>query len=323
MKVSNLNIPVRPENKPTIVPEFHDVHTNPDTKRKTSAKFACRDPFIMLYDNRYYLYQERGDEKMIICSVSDDLENWSDPVTVFSVPENFHGTKQLFWAPECHYYNGYFYIFTSVWSSIHEHRVISVYRSNNPLGPFEDIAGGCITPKDWDTIDGTLYVDGNGQPWMIFVHEWTCMPNDNGGMCAAKLSEDFTHFISEPIHLFYAKTPAWATRGITDGCYLYTTDNNELLMIWSNFSEKGYVVGLVKSESGRIEGPWTHCKDLVFQKELKPQFREDGGHAMIFQTREGKTKMVLHSPNKKLPNGEYEHMIFFDVVEKNGLIEIE
>ncbi len=322
MKVSNLNIPVHEKNKPTVVPTFHDVQTNPNTKRKISAGFPCRDPFIMLYDNRYYLYQGAG-ENGLICSVSDDLESWSDPVTVFTVPENFHGTKCLFWAPECHYYKGHFYIFTSVWSKIYEHRVISVYRADNPLGPFVDIAGGCITPKDWDTIDGTLYVDADGQPWMIFVHEWTCMPNDNGGMCAAKLSEDFTHFISEPIHLFYAKTPAWATRGITDGCYLYTTDAGELLMIWSNFCENGYAVGLVKSESGKIEGPWVHCENTVYQKGQKPQFPEDGGHAMIFKTHEGKTKMVLHSPNKSLPNGNYEHIVMYDVVEKNGLIEIE
>lgn len=322
MKVSNLNIPVRPENRPVIVPTFEDVRNNPNSKNRLSAGFPCRDPFIMLYDNRYYLYHGAS-ESGIFCSVSDDLEVWSDPVKVFAVPENFHGTKCLFWAPECHYYNGYFYIFTSVWSKIYEHRVISVYRSNNPLGPFEDIAGGCITPKDWDAIDGTLYVDDEGQPWMVFVHEWTSMPDDNGGMCAAKLSEDFTHFISEPIHLFYAKTPAWATRGITDGCYLYTTDAGELLMIWSNFSKNEYAIGLVKSESGKIEGPWTHCEDTVYQRGQKPQFAEDGGHGMIFQTREGKTKMVLHSPNKKLPNGDYEHIVMYDVVEKNGLIEIE
>jgi FMN-dependent NADH-azoreductase len=65
-----------------------------------------------------------------------------------SLAENFHGIKDLFWAPECHYYKGNFYIFTSVYSNKTNHRCISVYRADNPMGPFVDIADGCICPKD-------------------------------------------------------------------------------------------------------------------------------------------------------------------------------
>lgn len=315
MKFSNETIPTREKNKPLFTPAAGGG--------RTSARLYCRDPFLLPYDGRYYLYHRSDDDGRhgILCSVSEDLENWSKPVTVFPVTDGFHGIKDCFWAPECHYYKGNFYIFTSVYSSIYQHRVISVYRADNPLGPFTDIAGGCITPRDWDTIDGTLYIDENGQPWMVFVHEWTSMPDGNGAMCAVKLAEDLSHFIDEPVHLFFAKDVPWATKGITDGPFLYKTEEGSLLMLWSNFSEKGYVVALAKSESGCITGPWTHADKLLYQKGLRPDFTTDGGHAMLFKTFTGETMISLHGPNTAR-NGDYEHVLLYPIAEKNGWIEI-
>ena len=322
MKFSNQNIPVRDENKPKIKPEY-------TLNYKTSAKYPCRDPFIMLYDGKYYLY--KGMYKGVACLVSDDLENWSDPVVVLPIPENFHGIKDIFWAPECHYYNGYFYIFTSVFSSKTNHRCISVYRSDNPLGPFKDIADGCISPKDWDAIDGTLYVDPQGQPWMVFVHEWTSMPDKIGSMVAAKLSEDFTHFISEPIELFKAdeRKDREGYHGITDGPYMYTDSNGHLMMIWSNVCKGvGYYVAIVHSQSDTIEGPWVHQDEFLYRWGLRPEYKDDGGHACIFADKEGKTWMALHAPNGRYTNdkGEvtnFEHLHLYPIIEKDGTISIE
>ena len=319
MKFSNLNIPVLDK----------EVKLNLEytQNRKTSEKLGCRDPFILLYDNKYYFYQGAG-SRGVVCSVSDDLETWSDQVTVLPVPENFHGIKDLFWAPECHYYKGNFYIFTSVYSNKTNHRCISVYRADNPMGPFVDIADGCICPKDWDTIDGTLYVDNDGQPWMVFVHEWTSMPDHNGGMCAAKLSEDFTHLISEPVELFRAKDRGEGYGGVTDGPYMYEDENGHLMMIWSNgLKDVGYLVAIAHSESDTILGPWTHQDKLLYRKDIKPGF-VDGGHAMIFNDKNGVTKITLHGPNGRRKDEEgnvidYEHLLIFDLVEKDGTLEIK
>ena len=260
--------------------------------------FACRDPFIMRCGNEYYLYKKDKKSTKIVCHVSKDLKMWSDEITVYLPPKNFHGTAHLFWAPECHYYKGKYYIFTSVYSSVTKHRCISVYRADNPLGPFEDIAGGCITPTDWDAIDGTFYVDETGQPWMIFVHEWISMPDGNGSFVAAKLAEDLTHFISEPIHLFYAKELQGATMGVTDGCYMVTTTSGKLCMIWSNFTQKGYVVAKAYSQSGKIQGPWVQ-EGLLYQKGAFSFAKYEGGHGMVFQKIDGGFAVAYHSPNKR------------------------
>lgn len=312
MKVSNLHIPVCAANEPRAKVDFANGC-------RLSEKLPCRDPFILLYDGRYYLYHSMG-EKGLGCRVSEDLEHWSDSVCVFAPPEGFHGVKDFFWAPECHYWQGNFYIFTSVFSRDTGHRSISVYRADNPLGPFEDIAGGCISPRTWDAIDGTLYVDVDGAPWMVFVHEWTCMPGGNGGMCAARLAPDLSHFVSEPVQLFLARDAKWATKGVTDGPYLYTTDRGTLYMIWSNFNADGYVVALARAKDGRIRGEWEQ-QGLVYAPNLRPGYAE-GGHAMIFQTKEGDWKLSFHSPNQRTAD-DYEHVVLLPLVERDDRIEVD
>ncbi len=285
--------------------------------RRTSTKLACRDPFIMPLDGKYYLYKTEGGKLCVL--VSGDLEHWTDPIVVFDPPADFHGVSDLFWAPECHFYKGKFYIFTSVYSSRFNHRTIAVYRSDDPLGPFVDISDGAISPRDWDAIDGTLYIDKTGAPWLVFVHEWTSMPNGNGGMVAARLSDDFTHLISEPIEFFLARDAKWATAGVTDGPYMLRTDGG-LYMIWSNFCKDGYAVGLAKSTNGEIDGQFIQSDEPIYTIGLKPSFTTDGGHAMIFVDHDGNVKITMHGPNSS--QDDFEHVLFFDIIEKDGALEI-
>ena len=311
MKFSNMDIPAK---YALSAPSDKIQYT-------TSGKLPCRDPFIMPCGDKYYLYKTNGVDK-IVCHVSNDLENWSEAVTVFQAPEGFHGIKDMFWAPECHYYKGNFYIFTSVFSNITNHRSISVYRADNPLGPFVDIANGCINPRDWDAIDGTLFIDDNGDPWMIFVHEWTSMPDKNGSMVAARLSEDFTHLISEPKHLFFAKDPKWATHGVTDGPYPYRTDIGHLLMIWSNFCKDGYSIGIVHSESDTLDGPWVQEDEPFYRKGTISGIDFDGGHAMIFKAHDGALKLSFHAPNNKTEN-DFEHLVLMDIEDAGDTIKFK
>ena len=316
MKFSNEFIPVARENDPKML----DV-------AKRSGPIYCRDPFILPYHGRYYLYKTIDESgiraKGIECLVSDDLQNWSAPVTVFEAGEHFHGVGNFFWAPECHFYKGHFYIFTSVRSKMHGgHRTISAYRADNPLGPFEDIANGCITPGGWDAIDGTLYIDRGGRPWMVFVHEWTSMPDKIGGMAAARLSDDFTKLISEPILLFSARDAGWATRGVTDGPFLYRMDDGTLYMLWSNFCDNGYAIGLAKSDSGEIDGTWTQ-EGLLYKKGLRPSFTLDGGHGMVFKTFEGEIMLAFHSPNAPSEEDGSERLVVKKLTEQDGKLQIE
>jgi hypothetical protein len=61
-------------------------------------------------------------------------------------------------------------------------------------------------------------------------------------------------------------------------------------MIWSSFGKDGkYKVGLARSASGMLEGPWEQQEKLLYT--------DDGGHGMLFRAFDGKLMMSLHTPN--------------------------
>lgn len=296
MQVSNLSVPAFPD--PRL-----------DCERTTKTHdIRCRDPFVMLAGDTYYLYRSRCDK--IECLTSLDLEVWSKPIVVFDPPADFYGCDNFFWAPECHFYGGKFYIFTSCKSRETGTRRISVYCASDPLGPFTEITKGGITPAAWDAIDGTLRIE-NGVPYMVFVHEWTSMPDHIGSFVAAPLSDDFTRFTADPIHLFYASELEGATEGVTDGCYLYRTDSGKLGMIWSNFVAGEYVIAKACSDNGALDGKWSQ-NGLLYARGLQNGFDFDGGHGMIFRKKGGSYAVAYHSPNAP-QKSDFEHLTISDL----------
>jgi len=283
-----------------------------------------RDPFVLLEDGIYYVYgtgvTENGwDNTIWGCykNTSGKLDGkWEiTDKLVYELPED--AAKNL-WAPEVHKYNGNYYMFATYYSSATNHRGCTILKAASPEGTFKEITNGHITPDNWDAIDGTFYVDRKGQPWIIFVHEWTCTDDGIGRMAAAKLSEDLTHFTSEPIELFRADDPLWTNNRVTDGCFMYETENDGLMMIWSNFDdEENYCVGIAHSDNGFVDGKWTHEKTPLFSK--KTTGKHDGGHGMIFKDDNGKMYMAVHSPN--IPTDDCgEKTIFIPVREENGTL---
>jgi len=232
--------------------------------------------------------------------------------------------KKNAWAPELYKYNGAYYLFTTYTPNYtrneYENHGCIIMKADSPEGPFKMITDGWITPPEWDCIDGTLYVDPEGKPWMIFSREHTCL-NGNGAFVAAQLSEDLTHFVSEPIELFRANDTAWSAQGITDGCFMYTTKEGDLLMLWSNNDEKGYCVGVARSSNGRLNGEWSHDELRLFSGWMSVSGegnKIDGGHGMIFTDFDGQMYLVLHSPNDW--GGDSSRMTFVPVIERNGTL---
>ncbi len=296
------------------IPMNYDIKGEVDVSTMTviSSIEKLRDPCIVVENGVYYAY---GTGWHCYKNTSGELSGkWSDLGVCVTVPETCLGDK---WAPEVHKYNGAFYMFTTYKSSETNKRGCTILKADDPTGPFVEITDGIVTPHEWDCIDGTLYVDETGQPWMVFVHEWVSAPGNIGTFAAAKLSDDLTHFISEPFELFAANEPSWATGNVTDGCWMYTTEDGQLLMLWSNTSKWGYCVGISRSSNGRLDGKWTHDEKLLFSKEYTGDY--DGGHGMLFKALNGQTYLAVHSPNSEKA-GRKETPIFVPVVEKNGTL---
>ena len=285
--------------------------------------FKLRDPFVVNEGDCYYLYgtdvsMGGWDETSWACYKSQGkslVGKWEKTKNlVYIRPEN---AEKQFWAPEVHKYGDCYYMIASYYSSLTNHRGCSILKSHSPEGSFIEITGGHITPKSWDAIDGTFWVDDDGQPWMVFVHEWTCTDDGIGRMAAAKLSPELTHFISEPVELFRADDAPWANVQVTDGCFLHKTSEGRLVMLWSNSYNNEYRVGIAYSKDGRVDGEWIQAEKPLFTKEISGKY--DGGHGMLFKADDEKLYLSIHSPNN-LSGGLSEEAIFLPISEKNGVL---
>lgn len=256
-----------------------------------------RDPFVLVHEGRYYLYGTRGKTAWGAASgfdvyVSEDMENWSEPVPCFENDGSFWASMH-YWAPEVHIWQGAFYLFASFLGDGME-RGTAILRADSPLGPFLPHSDKCVTPADWACLDGTLYVDRSGKPWMVFCHEWTQI--GNGEVCAMRLTEDLKAAAGEPRVLWRAQDAPWVVLNrdqahegyVTDGPFLWRTQGGSLLCLWASFSKSGYTQGLARSDNGEIDGHFLH---------LPPVEMADAGHGMLFRDLKGRLWLTLHSPN--------------------------
>jgi hypothetical protein len=260
-----------------------------------------RDPFVLpvAADGKYYLYGTmaartwRETAVGFDCYTSPDLTNWEGPFPVFRPPANFWADR-YFWAPEVHVYQEQYFMFAS-FKARGVRRGTQILRSDSPLGPFRPLSERPVTPADWECLDGTLFVTPEGDPWMVFCHEWEQV--GDGEMCAMPLSKDLSSAAGDPIVLFHASEAPWTRKFslkgrkgyVTDGPWLLRLPSGELLMLWSSFSERGYAVGVARSETGQLLGPW--------QQDPQCFYSGDGGHCMTFRDFDGSLWLSLHCPN--------------------------
>lgn len=276
-----------------------------------------RDPFILPYEGKYYLYGSRGSEVWgdsatgLDVYVSADLENWSEPKEIFTRTPDFWADRH-YWAPEVYAYNGAFYMFAS-FKSADRRRGTMVLRAAAPDGKFTVWSSGTITPPDWEALDGTLYIAKNGTPYMIFCHEWVQITV--GEICAVEMSADLKRAVGEPFTLFKANEASWIRSGeggiyVTDGPFPYRCEDGALLLLWSSMGDEGYTEAIAVSDNGDIDGNWVQRDELLFKK--------DGGHGMIFKDFDGNPRLALHSPNKH----PLERPKFFILKEKDGMLYV-
>lgn len=272
-----------------------------------------RDPFVLVYENRYYLYGTRvetcwGFADGFDVWESDDLLHWSGKTEVFHNDGSFWADKN-YWAPEVHVYKKEFYMFAS-FKKEGKARGTQILKAVSPKGPFVPITDKPITPSEWECLDGTLFIDEHQKPYIVFCHEWKQI--GNGTICAMELSEDLKEAVSSPIVLFDAKGAGWTTNimenesYVTDGPFLWRMMDGSLCMLWSSHGEKGYVQAIAKSKNGSIEGPWDQRGGILFEK--------DGGHGMIFRCLGGNLMLALHTPNDT-PN---EKVVFLPIEEMDN-----
>jgi hypothetical protein len=287
-----------------------------------NADIHIRDPFVLplLSEKQYYLYGTTGPETWanfatgIDYYTSPDLQNWAGPFPAFRPQAGFWSDRN-YWAPEVHLYRGSYYLFAS-FKAEGVCRGTQILSAESPQGPFLPISDGPVTPRDWECLDGTFYVDADDRPWMVFCHEWVQV--GDGTVCAVRLSDDLKSVVGEPHLLIRASEAPWAQeinsknrRGyVTDGPWLHRLTNGALIMLWSSFSTGGYTIGIARSTSGDVLGPWEQMPE--------PLYAGDGGHCMVFRAFDGTLLLALHCPNPS----PHERPKFIPLRENGSSLEI-
>ena len=131
---------------------------------------------------------------------------------------------------------------------------------------------------------------------MVFCHEWVQI--GDGEICAIPLTKDLASATGDPILLFCASQALWAqqidSKGrkgyVTDGPWMHRLPDGELLMLWSSFGAGGYTVGVARSTSRQVIGPW--------EQDAQPLYSGDGGHCITFRDFDGSLWLSIHYPNE-------------------------
>jgi len=300
-----------------------------ELKEIKKSDIRIRDPFVFLdkKTGTYYmpsnLYNgfDKNAPKGLKMYSSKDLKVWKD-LGVCYTPPAYHWGQSLFWAPDMIERNGKYYILVTMGcnrpigkSSQNPNEDIffkgcAALVADKPEGPYKPVSDSPLTPKDWASIDGTVYDDGN-KLWFIYCHEW--IQTGDGEIIAQEISGDLSKLIGEPKLLFKASQAPWTKRlnpkkvsYVTDAGVINKLDDGTLIMTWSCFSKKGYAIGLAVSLDGKVDGKWHHYPFPIND--------DDGGHAMLFKDKSGNLKISYHAPN----SGKRERMQLRPFIWKNG-----
>ncbi|MGY4857264.1 glycoside hydrolase family 43 protein [Cryobacterium sp. AP23] len=293
---------------------------SPSPAGKPLSEIRMRDPFILESTPGAFVLFGTTDEDPwggpatgFDCYTSEDLETWIGPKVAFRPPVGFWSDTQ-FWAPEVHAHQGRFFMLATFASSAHTRpRGVAVLVSESATGPFEPWSAGPVTPSEQPCVDGTLFIEPDGDPWIVYSRGAEGIFGGEAGisdgeMYALRLSPDLKKPIGRSSILFTASTASWSVPlrfpdGVeppkelnlatdprfTDGPFLIRSLDGSLLMLWSSHGKTGYTLGIARSQSGSITGPWT--------QQAEPLWSGNGGHGMILHTSTGRTCLVFHAPN--------------------------
>jgi hypothetical protein len=280
-----------------------------------------RDPFLLRLSNGGVLLFGTTDENVwggpavgFDYYRSADLEHFEGPFPAFRPAKDFWADTQ-FWAPEVHQWQGRFFMLATFCSTKETPKVrgTAILVSDSPQGPYLPWSDGPVTPKNLPCLDGTLFIDQQGNPWIVYSRGAEGIPGiapgiQDGEMYARKLVQDLSAAEGDPVLLFKSSDANWSRPLIlppsspmklqlgladdplfTDGAFIVETASGVLHMLWSAMGESGYAMGYATSISGDVLGPWKQA-DI-------PLWPADGGHGMILRKNQETGWLVFHTPN--------------------------
>ncbi|GAB3651241.1 glycoside hydrolase family 43 protein [Echinicola sediminis] len=254
------------------------------------------DPAPMVYNGKLYLYTSHDEDNSTWFTMNDwrlytteDMVNWTDHGAVLSYKE-FSWGKMNAWAPQCIERDGKFYMYVPI-TDRNNKNGIGVAVADSPYGPFIDPLGKPLISNSMDDIDPTVFVDDDGQAYLMW---------GNPVCYYVKLNEDMISLDGE-IGQFPNTIAAFGKREgkedprrpttYEEGPWLYKRNDLYYLL----FAAGPLPEHIGYSTSTSPTGPWK------YQGELMPtEGRSFTNHPGIVDFK-GKTYLFYH--NGALPGG--------------------
>lgn len=153
---------------------------NPVVRYKYTA-----DPAALVYKDKVYLYtghdecappKERYEMNNWCVFSTSDMKTWTEHPTPLKTSD-FAWAKGDAWAGQVIERNGKFYWYVAIEHGAIHGKAIGVAVADSPLGPFKDARGEALITNDqttkqtkisWDDIDPTVWIDDDGQAYLIW-----------------------------------------------------------------------------------------------------------------------------------------------------------
>ncbi len=229
---------------------------------------------------------------------SKDLKTWSEyPVPLKA--RDFKWAKGEAWASQVIERDGKYYWYVTVEHATIAGKSIGVAVSDSPVGPFVDARGTALITNDmttertkifWDDIDPTVFIDDDGQAYIIW---------GNTQCYYAKLKDNMTELDSE---IMTIDLPRY-----TEAPWIHKRDGWYYLSFASEFPEK-----LCYAMSRNIGGPWEY-KGIL--NELSGNCNTN--HQAIVEF-EGQWYVVYHNGGADVHGGSFRRSVCIDKIEYNA-----
>ena len=267
------------------------------------------DPFILVHENKYYLYFTKESDGFKVYE-SSDLHSWEDKGYCLQKGSGVIGDHG-FWAPEIIYENNLFYMVYVA----DEHLAIAT--SPSPLGPFTQEKQ--VYLDEDNMIDGHFFKDDDGQVYLYFVRF-----NNGNVIHVAKMNDDMVSINKETETFLLKAQVQWEISSgylVCEGPFVLKHNNKYYLSYSCNHTQSpDYAIGYATSDNPM--GPFTkYAKNPILQKTDKVV--GVGHHSFFNRIGDNHLMCVYHrhySPEQNYPRQVCldEAKFIGDVLKING-----
>lgn len=274
------------------------TYTNPVT-----PDLNISDPFVLQYNDEYYLYATSNSGEGFRCWKSQNLVDWEPGGWIFRKTEKTWGQRN-FWAPEVLFHQGKFYLFysSSGKTLFGEGMRICVAVADNPTGPFHELYAP-LFDLGYGTIDAHVYIE-NDQPYLYFekvgaVGEFWKRKGYLWGMIfGVELAKDFSKPISEPKLCTYPEQAwegpksMWARSN--EGMTVFKKDSLYYMMFSANhYADPNYAIGYATSDKP-LGSLWVKYEGNPILKKNLQKGVSGPGHNSIIRSPDGQELFIVY-----------------------------